>query len=657
MVDEPEVPSTLKDWAVPEGVSPLLGYIKQRESGGKYNIMQGNRETFDVNGPHPGQGQYGKSSANGAYAFTKPTWEGVAGKDTPMLPEYQDRAAYKNAATIYYNKTGRDLAADMQEKGLTPEIASHVDAGWLGVKSLNGQVLGNLPGGKRIGIVDALKMNNASDDTIAANMPQGSQGKGSSSGNQQASGDEGYARLLERNIPYKQSPEKVGLLGMLGVSTTENERLAMIKMGARMMQTPGSFGTALGAGLEQYADTLQAANKQTADIANTQTEGKLKDAQARKAISESVKYISDSSQGVITGMPNATGGVDIATTPVANPNEKNRIGGTGPGGVGPGGAGSPGSAESPGGTFKPQKTEEIAKNNPNIASVYADDEKGANERFGILEKLRNNDPSVKPAFKDFHYNEAEWRKRFNEEKEEANRASKGARDGTTALSMYAGALANTPKDGFLTTGAGAEKRYAVGNAIDTALRGFGVTDDMIIKAGYDPAKIKQISDARTAQIELGKLGVQLAKQQNPSGTVAARWLEQTVNSLPSVENTPAANAALLGALYAARKQAMDNYNTIEKIGGVTNQTGYGKTSQFLQEINPSKNYARDAKMVAELVNPENAARYGIEVKNKDGKIERHNIISALSQGLIDDDKVDAFLLKEFKVHNGSRMFK
>jgi hypothetical protein len=422
----------------------------------------------------------------------------------------------------------------------------------------------------------------------------------------------------------------------------------MIKMGARMMQTPGSFGVALGAGLEQYADTLQAANKQTAEIAGNQTKSKLEDAQARKNIADANTLVAKSSSGIISTAPNAKGSMDLSLT--SAPNEP----GTVPfGGAAKKGEIGPGSAESPGGTFK--KPEEIAKNF-DVGTIYADDPKDAQDRFSILQKLQNKDPSVTPSMDNKITNDVPWRENFAKVKSEAEALNQGARAGTTSLGYYATALANTPANGELTTGFGAEKRYAIGNAIETTIRGFGVTDDDLRKVGVDPDRIRKINDARTAQIEMKKIGNELTRLKNPSSTVAVAWLKDTADSLPNVENTPKANAALLGALYAGRKQAMDNYNTIVKIGNATNESGYGKTSQLVQQINPSKNYQRDARMVAELVNPENADKYAKDIKMPNGKVERHNVVSAYNAGLIPVDKMDAFLLDEFKVHNGSRIF-
>ena len=34
------IPDSLKDWAVPEHVGPLVNYIGNRESGNRYNVLQ-----------------------------------------------------------------------------------------------------------------------------------------------------------------------------------------------------------------------------------------------------------------------------------------------------------------------------------------------------------------------------------------------------------------------------------------------------------------------------------------------------------------------------------------------------------------------------------------------------------------------------------------
>jgi muramidase (phage lysozyme) len=122
----------------------LLNAIAAGESGGKYNVRYtpDGGTTFDLNAGHPRvyepteDGR--KSSAAGRYQFTWTTWKDVAGADTPFTPENQDKYAWALAVKDYYRNTGgRDLAADLQANGFTPEIATALKTTWASLNNPN----------------------------------------------------------------------------------------------------------------------------------------------------------------------------------------------------------------------------------------------------------------------------------------------------------------------------------------------------------------------------------------------------------------------------------------------------------------------------------------------------------------------------------------
>jgi hypothetical protein len=130
----------------------LIDYIYPREGGldkeGKprYNVRQGTgKETFDIEAGHPGlkPAPGGKSSASGAGQFIHETWNRVTG-GAPMTKEYQDAATWKLASDDYAKRTGRDLGADLKEKGLTPEIKAALKPTWEGIDAPRGVSTGSV---------------------------------------------------------------------------------------------------------------------------------------------------------------------------------------------------------------------------------------------------------------------------------------------------------------------------------------------------------------------------------------------------------------------------------------------------------------------------------------------------------------------------------
>jgi muramidase (phage lysozyme) len=114
----------------------LLNAIAAPESAGAYNIRYTPKggATFAGFDAHPGvfePGPAGPSSAAGRYQFTKTTWDRMGGG--AFTPENQDQRALALANQDYKARTGRDLMADIQANGFTPQIAQALGPTWRGL--------------------------------------------------------------------------------------------------------------------------------------------------------------------------------------------------------------------------------------------------------------------------------------------------------------------------------------------------------------------------------------------------------------------------------------------------------------------------------------------------------------------------------------------
>ncbi|HEX3862096.1 MAG TPA: glycoside hydrolase family protein [Stellaceae bacterium] len=134
---KPALSSTTADTSLLPEQRALLDTIAGPESSGAYNIRWNGPNGgayFDSYAQHPNiavAGPAGPSTAAGRYQFVNSTWQPIA--DTLGLkdfsPENQDKAAWYNASTVYQQKTGRDLLADLKA-GKTQDVASALRGQW-----------------------------------------------------------------------------------------------------------------------------------------------------------------------------------------------------------------------------------------------------------------------------------------------------------------------------------------------------------------------------------------------------------------------------------------------------------------------------------------------------------------------------------------------
>lgn len=130
----------------------LLNAISGPESGGRYDVRYtaaggtafapGNdhpriRERI-ASGPNAGR----TSDAAGRYQFLSSTWDSLPAEakgDGRFTPENQDRAAIYLAKRDYKSRTGRDLIADIDANGMTPDILKALGGTWEGFQSEAGR--------------------------------------------------------------------------------------------------------------------------------------------------------------------------------------------------------------------------------------------------------------------------------------------------------------------------------------------------------------------------------------------------------------------------------------------------------------------------------------------------------------------------------------
>jgi muramidase (phage lysozyme) len=176
---------TMRTRGIPTEGRALLDMIGMREApGGAYDRrFDGTSDgaPFNTNGPHPNiavtipwRTDGARSSAAGRYQFTKETWDRArrgAGVPDIMTPENQDKAAWWLAQQDYRDNTsGRDLAADLQNRNEWHRIAPALNRTWT---SLDGGIEAQTGRGS---VVSALRQNlDRYTDTTVPSSPSSTQ--------------------------------------------------------------------------------------------------------------------------------------------------------------------------------------------------------------------------------------------------------------------------------------------------------------------------------------------------------------------------------------------------------------------------------------------------------------------------------------------------
>lgn len=610
MPTDPNIPDALRDWEVPPHVEPLLDYHGTRESGNRYDVMNGGG-TFDPSGPHPlargEKGPNGQSSAAGRFQFIRDTWNSVAGEGTPMTQENQRRAAYKYATLGYKQRTGRDLGSEMAENGLTPDIASTTYDAWLGRSSSN---------------------KSPARDVLAEYG--GSAPSRRESGNYQPSGGGAGDRWSEENIPYQQQATRSGLLGMLGVDTTENQRLALMKAGFRTMQTPGVLGKAIGAGGEAYVDTLMALNKQQAEIAGMQTTGKMNEASGVRSRAEAEREKAQATktarEAEFIGKESSLSGVQVPEYDEANkvkgykrlPFDQSSQG-SGSGFVDP----------SILKTFTHNGKEQSAVNAPDDPIDYAPEvldqisqlgsvstsKDPSNNKFKVIQDLGSQDYAKLAAMPGEYGRDAATSAKNSYDAQKANyeQAASGARGNMIVNANVVRAISDIPANGALAAGKLADVRYAAANSLNTLAAMMGVQERLV------PDEWKKATVADQELEKLRVLSTSANRHPNEAFGLFARQLDATANKTLQKE---VANRLVATSIVMPRA-ALDNQNVTKHYGDVTN--GFGRNLPYvINKVNPVELYERDINGITALLTAQKGTDNAIK-DYVDGRIDKKTL--------------------------------
>lgn len=423
---------------------------------------------------------------------------------------------------------------------------------------------------------------------------------------------QGQEQTRQGPMQLNQTATKEGLSGMLGISMTDNQRLAAFNAFARMAGTPGKFGMGLAAAADTYSKTLMEANKQQREGYTAESEAKLR---AEQAADKRITQKGLTTQ--IRSPADETGKFTIENQ-IVTPGSTTSFGGQGnAGAAGSPSAGQPGAENAPQAPVTPQQAKEISLLGPRLAG----DESNP---LTVLDQLG------KEAIKNNAMNDTEARALYQKEFSNAQTAAKVANSARGDLASTVKAVSELPSGGLTGFGPGSESRLALARTINAGLRTFG-------DEGFDENNITQ------KQI-LDKVRTLSANEQG--GSAAAKWLENYASAFPNGEQTEQAAKALTAKLLVANTQHLDYARVAQAYGAKSMQMGYDVTNA-MEKVNPSQLYVTAQNDLTKLMVNNS------KVNPSTGKL--WNPVSALANGDITPEQFNEFAMKNgSKISNLSR---
>jgi hypothetical protein len=444
------------------------------------------------------------------------------------------------------------------------------------------------------------------------------QGQGGQKGEAQES--EMSARQKAQNAGgVNQAAYKDAFLGRLGVSMTDNQRLAMFNAFAKMAGTPGKFGVGLAAAADTYSKTLMEANKQQREGYTAESEAKLRGEEgASKRVTQ---------KGLTTQVrsPVDKEGNFNVQSQFIEPGSTVQFGGQGqPGVAGAAGAPSGGGATGPQAPQSPQAQAEINLLGP----TSSDDATGGQGKLEVLKKLADEAKKTSGLSDETQRSAIE---RFGSEYTAAQGRANAANTARPDLKSAITAVSEMGSGGATGFGAGSDARLNIAKYLNTGLQSFGK------EGGFNENNITN------AQL-LAKISTLNANENGNSN--AARWLQNVKEAFPSGEMTESAAKKLTASLMVNNTQHLDYARVANAYGKMSYNMGADIGNAF-ERVNPSQLYAQASNDIAKLMIDNS------KINQSNGKL--WNPVSALANGDITEKEFNDFAKKNgSKISNLSR---
>jgi len=409
-----------------------------------------------------------------------------------------------------------------------------------------------------------------------------------------------------------QAAYKDAFLGRLGVSMTDNQRLAMFNAFAKMAGTPGKFGVGLAAAADTYSKTLMEANKQQREGYTAESEANLRGEEAAS------KRISQKGLTTSVRSPADESGKFTIENQVTVPGTTTTFGGQGNAGTAGGpSAGQAGTENAPQAPITPEQAKEINLMGPRLAGDQSNP-------FNVLDQLG------KEAIKNNAFDPEKAQDAYQKEFSNAQIAAKAANAARGDLASTVKAVSELPSGGLTGFGPGSESRLALARTINAGLRTFGET-------GFDENNITQQQIAN-------KVATLAANEQG--GSAAAKWLSNFANAFPSPEQTEQAAKTLTAKLLVQNTAHLDYARVAQAYGAKSMKMGYDINNAY-ERINPPQLYVAAQNDIAKLMINNS------KVNSSTGKL--WNPVSALANGDITSEQFNEFAMKNgSKISNLSR---
>ena len=403
-----------------------------------------------------------------------------------------------------------------------------------------------------------------------------------------------------------QTATKEGLSGMLGISMTDNQRLAAFNAFAKLAGTPGKFGVGLAAAADTYSKTLMEANKQQRENYTAESEGKLRSSQE---LSNRVSRQGSVTQVLSTG-PDGQVKVENQFIPMGG---SATFGGGQQPSVVSGGTSPTGAPSGPSAPMSPESIQKINLLGP-VSTADADKNGGVN-KFSVIDEL------AKQARETNAYRNPETvAAKFDEEYRDIQAAANNASSSRANLTSTIKAVSETAPGGLTGFGPFADQRAMFNRVANLGLNTFGITG-----VNVEGLSNQQILDKSK----------EIAAQNTANSNAAARWLETLAKTYPNTSLDEGAAKKLTAERIVQSQRALDYQAVANEYGNKSMKMGTNIQGVF-DQVNSPNMYAAAQNDI-----------YKLMMKNKDiatpdGKTVRGNPISAYMNGTGTPEQFDAW---------------